>query len=176
MQPWAESKQSAAILLEDGSFNIYAWSAKALLKFHDLSHVIGVGCFNIIKCVIPPAPIWRWSAAPHSASWQVLVGKVPWISGLPLCFRLTYGLTPFAHIVERMAHCRKQRRLTWSISAIPSANRPDTASAAASDSREQRGPSTSVWRELSRYKSTRFRPLPPGRPPPKRRTYFRSPW
>ena len=55
MQPWAESKQSAAILLEDGSFIIiiYAWSAKALLKFHDLSHVIGVGCFNIIKCVMP---------------------------------------------------------------------------------------------------------------------------
>ena len=57
MQPWAESKQSAAILLEDGSFIIYAWSAKALLKFHDLSHVIGVGCFNIIKCVMPRVPI-----------------------------------------------------------------------------------------------------------------------
>ena len=56
MQPWAESKQSAAILLEDGSFIIYAWSAKALLKFHDLSHVIGVGCFNIIKCVMPRSP------------------------------------------------------------------------------------------------------------------------
>lgn len=73
MQPWAESKQSAAILLEDGSFIIYAWSAKALLKFHDLSHVIGVGCFNIIKCVMPRSPICSptegiWPAAPPASA------------------------------------------------------------------------------------------------------------